>query len=96
MVKPIAGPSDWELAGYVISSEGRFKALESLAERNYTPKQLATRLGIGLTHMSYTLTSLGRRGLVECLNPKSKKGRIYGITELGRRIFSLASKIRKP
>jgi DNA-binding transcriptional ArsR family regulator len=75
---------DWDVVGYVISSEHRTKVLGRLAEGPATPTQIATDVDLSVTHVSRALSSLRDRDLVELLVPEDRrKGRVYGITSTG-------------
>ncbi|MDH5021317.1 ArsR family transcriptional regulator [Halobacterium rubrum] len=75
---------DWDVVGYVISSDHRTKVLGRLAEGPATPTQIATDVDLSVTHVSRALSSLRERDLVELLVPEDRrKGRVYGITEQG-------------
>ncbi|MFC3476426.1 winged helix-turn-helix domain-containing protein [Halobacterium litoreum] len=75
---------DWDVVGYVISSEHRTKVLGRLAEGPATPTQIASDVDLSVTHVSRALSSLRERELVELLVPEDRrKGRVYGITDLG-------------
>lgn len=75
---------DWDVVGYVISSDHRTLVLGRLAEGPATPTQIATDVDLAATHVSRALNSLRERDLVELLVPEERrKGRVYGITEKG-------------
>ncbi|WP_336035111.1 winged helix-turn-helix domain-containing protein [Halobacterium yunchengense] len=75
---------DWDVVGYVISSDHRTLVLGRLAEGPATPTQIATDVDLAATHVSRALNSLRERDLVELLVPEERrKGRVYGITSEG-------------
>lgn len=81
---------DWNLIGYIISSQYRVSVLSRLAESPATPTRIAEDTDIPVTHVSRALGGFRERGLVELLVPEDrKKGRIYGITERGREVWTL-------
>ena len=47
------------------------------------PKEIAHDSGILQNHISTVLRQLKDKDLVECLNPKLRKGRLYRLTEDG-------------
>jgi len=49
-----------------------------------TAKQLARQMGISLDRCSYILGRLAALGLARCLNPFSRRSRLYWLTRLGR------------
>jgi len=81
---------DWDVVGYVISSDHRTLVLGRLAEGPATPTQIATDVELSVTHVSRALKSLRERDLVELLVPEERrKGRVYGITEQGQEAWEL-------
>lgn len=82
--------TDWDVVGYVISSEHRTAVMGRLAEGPATPTQIADSVGISVTHVSRALRALRKRDLVDLLVPEERrKGRIYGITSAGREVWEL-------
>jgi predicted transcriptional regulator len=69
------------------SSSYRQKILESLDTNIMTPTEIAKSSGFRLNHVSMYLTDLKEAGLVQCLNEDSKKGRLYQMTDLGKKAF---------
>jgi DNA-binding transcriptional ArsR family regulator len=81
---------DWDVVGYVISSDHRTAVLGRLADGPATPTQIAENVDLSVTHVSRALRSLRDHGLVELLVPEERrKGRVYGMTEEGREIWSV-------
>jgi len=69
------------------NSEYRRKILESLSEANYlTPSEIAEKTEIRLNHISNFLKDLKDYKLVICLNDEEKRGRLYQITKLGKKV----------
>ena len=69
------------------NSEYRRKILISLADVNYlTPSEISEKTKIRLNHVSNFLKDLKDNKLVICLNEDDKRGRLYQITELGKKI----------
>ena len=82
--------TDWDVVGYVISSDHRTAAVGRLAEGPATPTQIAEGVDISVTHVSRALRELRKRDLVDLLVPEERrKGRIYGITTRGREVWEL-------
>jgi predicted transcriptional regulator len=76
--------------GFVLASEYRKKIVCTLLTPK-TPKQVSKHTGIHLSHVSKTLTELADEGIVCCVNPDMKKGRVYNLTELGKWVASKLS-----
>ena len=52
------------------------------------PKDIAADCGILQNHISNVLTELSNLGLIVCINPEVKKGRVYRLTEDGEEMLS--------
>jgi predicted transcriptional regulator len=72
----------------VKSSEYRRKILKTIGENILTPSEIARKIGIRLNHVSMFLHEMKNKGLVECLNEKAKKGRLYRLTGLGKNVIA--------
>lgn len=60
-----------------------------------TPSELARRLERKPSDVSRSLNRLSKKGLVTCLNPKRRKGRIYAVTETGIAALRLLRETRR-
>ena len=70
------------------NSEYRKKILMSLSDVNYlTPSEIAEKTKIRLNHVSNFLKDLKDNNLIICLNDEDKRGRLYQITDLGKRVI---------
>ena len=70
------------------NSEYRKKILLSLAEVSYlTPSEISEKTKLRLNHVSNFLKDLKDNKLIICLNDEDKRGRLYKITELGKRVI---------
>jgi len=79
--------SNMVLIGYIKASNYRIELLKKLIEKPFTPTELANSTKINKGHVSRTLKELCEKKLVECGNEEAKKGRMYLITELGKKII---------
>jgi predicted transcriptional regulator len=79
---------NWNLVGFVKASDYRLRILFALVQNNKTPIELKTELKLYITHISTTLKELVNKGLVECLTPELKKGRIFALTQAGKEIVA--------
>ncbi len=69
------------------NSEYRKKILISLVNTNYlTPSEISEKTKIRLNHVSNFLKDLKDNNLIICLNNEDKRGRLYQITELGKKV----------
>ncbi len=72
------------------TSENRLKILEILNNgKILTPTEIAKETGIVVNHISSFLKEFKDNNLVVCLNEEDKRGRLYQITESGKRVLSL-------
>jgi len=85
---------DWKKFGYLAASKYRIKIALSLAECPKTPKEIANDLGLYISHVSSTLSDLSNEGVVECLNPSRKKGRLFCLTPIGQELAKELGKRR--
>lgn len=77
---------DWEKFGYIVASKYRKGIVSVLNEGPRTPKDIAQELDLYISHISSTLSELEEKNIVRCLTPRLRKGRIYGLTEAGKKI----------
>jgi predicted transcriptional regulator len=86
---------DWSKCGYVIASKYRKKVLEALRFGPKTPRQIASETELHLSHTSWTLTELVAQGIVLCLTPQLRRGRLYRLTNEGIEIAEYIEKQSK-
>ena len=71
------------LISYV--SRGKIRsAILNILDKPMTPTQIAHRLKNHRSTISRTLLQIENKGLVNCLTPKEKTGRLYTITKKGK------------
>ena len=68
---------------YVKKSSYRINVMKAIGEDVKIPTEIAEDSGILRNHISNVLRELKEKELVECINPKSRKGRLYRLTEEG-------------
>ena len=73
-----------EKLGFVLASRYRMEVVKQLALSPMTPSQIAKKTGIYISHVSLTLRDLAKEGIVRCINPKRRKGRLYVLTDTGK------------
>ena len=71
---------------YVKRSQYRTRVIKSLKDDVKIPSQIAKEAEIYQNHISHTLKQLKEYSLVECINPEVKKGRLYRLTDLGKKV----------
>ena len=73
---------------YVKRSKNRQEVIKIIAQsKNMTPSEIREEMNCRFSLTSNVLRDLKEHGIVECLNPGAKTGRVYYLTELGLRIF---------
>ena len=77
---------DWASISYIKRSAYRERVLKELDEPK-TPTQLANSLKLHKSHISYSLTTLVKKGFVVCRTPKARMYRIYERTPKGNKII---------
>lgn len=51
-----------------------------------TPSQISELTGESIYYVSFVLEKFAERQIARCINPEAKRGRIYALTEKGRRL----------
>ena len=78
---------DEELIKYINRSSYRSRTLKAIGNDVKIPKEIAKDSDILQSHISNVLRDLKEKNLVECLNPKMRKGRLYRLSEEGLEIL---------
>jgi predicted transcriptional regulator len=76
---------DWELYSWVIRGKQRRKVILSLGKPKI-PTEIKSDVQMSLTNVSKILRAFKNKGLVSCLTPNSKTGKIYELTDKGKEI----------
>lgn len=82
----------WKAVSFILASKER-QALLAILEAPRTPTQLAKLLGMSQPNISHKLKDLQDNGLVECVNPENRKGRIYRLTASGTKTLKKLKKM---
>ena len=82
----------WNEISYVLASQYRKNVLNEL-DKGKTPSMLAKSLNVNLSHVSRALKELSVKGLVKCLTPKVRKGKIFKRTKQGDALIKRMEKI---
>ena len=77
----------WEIIGKLKSSSWRVRVLRALKNAK-TPKELAKETNISSSHISEVLREFQEMKLIKCLNPGLRKGKLYVITENGKKMLN--------
>ena len=78
---------DEEVVRFVNRSAYRVKTLKTIGRKVKIPKEISQESGIVQNHISNVLRDLKEKNLVECVNPDSRKGRLYRLSEEGLEIL---------
>ena len=79
---------DEDVLRYVNKSTYRVRTIKAIGKDIKIPKEIAHDCGILQSHISNVLRELKDKDLVECLNPKMRKGRLYRLSEDGLDILN--------
>lgn len=71
--------------GFILRSEYRKKVF-LLIDGLIMPSQIQKSTDLRLTHITRELRFLKDRRLVECVNPKERVGRLYRLTDKGKKV----------
>ena len=85
---------DWAKYGHVIASEYRKKIVMSLVKGPKTPKQISDETKLYLSHVSHVINELMKKGVVECLTPNLRRGKIFSLSIDGKEIAEQLKKLR--
>ncbi len=85
---------DWVKYGHVIASEYRKKIVMALVKGPKTPKQISEDTKLYLSHVSYIINDLVKKGVVECLTPNLRRGKVFSLSSDGKEIADLLKKLR--
>ena len=72
---------------YIKSSKNRLKIIKVLNNGFKIPSEISSETNIRLNHVSKLLSELKENNIVECLNEKDKKGRLYCLTNYGLNLY---------
>jgi predicted transcriptional regulator len=75
----------WEDLGFIKSSKYRMQIMELLKSKAMTPTEISGELKTHFSQVTKNLLELEKRDLVKCLTPTLRKGRLYGITDKGKK-----------
>lgn len=82
----------WDDVSFIMASKNRKTILSKLVTPK-TPTLLAKSANLNLANVSRSLTELSKRGLVVCLTPNKRVGKIYGLTKKGNIVLEKMKKM---
>lgn len=76
----------YNLMSYIVRGKVRLSILSKL-DKPMTPTQIAGLLKNHRSTISRSLIDMEKKGIVKCLTPKEKTGRLYAITAKGKKLL---------
>ena len=76
------------LRQYVLSSTYRTNTIKAIGDDVKIPTNIAKDSGIRTNHISKVLSELKNKDIVECINEEARKGRLYRLTDIGKKILA--------
>ncbi|MGD2092364.1 MAG: winged helix-turn-helix domain-containing protein [Candidatus Aminicenantes bacterium] len=77
--------NDWKLYSWVIRGNQRRKVIMALGKPKI-PTEIKSEAKMSMTNVSKILKEFRSKGLVRCLTPGVRTGKLYELTEAGRKI----------
>ena len=74
---------DWELYSWVVRGNQRRKVMKILGKPKI-PTEIKSEAKMSITNVSKVLRDFEKRGLVKCLTPQTKTGKVYALTDKGK------------
>jgi len=80
---------DWKDYAWLNRGKRRKSVLELLnnSEKPLSTKDVKSKLKIALSQASHSLKELWGRGLIDCVNPDDKIGKLYLINKKGKELI---------
>ncbi len=81
---------DWGLYAWLKRGNRRREVLKLIANSNkpLTVNEIKTKLKIAMAQASFTVKELSDKGLMDCLNPKDKIGKLYKMNKKGKELLN--------
>ncbi len=74
--------SELEEVGFILISKIRILIIYAMLKGCIFPSEIKRTINVGFPSISKNLSMLKSKGFITCINPKSKKGRIYLVNEI--------------
>ena len=84
----------WDEISYVVASKTR-KSIVLKLETPRTPTFLAKDLNLNLANVSRSLSELEKKGVIVCLTPDKRTGKIYSLTKKGDKALETIKNMEK-
>jgi predicted transcriptional regulator len=76
-----------QLQAFISTSKIRSNILKSLKEKDLRQAEISVAIKEKQPNVSKALSELEKRGLTLCLTPDKKAWKVYGITNLGKKVL---------
>lgn len=76
----------YDLVSYIVRGKTRLEILKTL-DKPMTPTQISNTLKNHRSTISRSLLDMEKKGIVKCLTPKEKTGRLYELTKKGKEVL---------
>jgi len=76
----------WKSLSFVMRSKNRIKVMKALVVPQ-TPLSASKKTNLNIKSVSRALIELSKENLVICKTPNAKKGRIYVLTDKGKKLL---------
>jgi len=76
------------LLGFIKASKHREDIVKILEEEILTPTEISNRLNLHTSQVSRYLSELVGKGVVQVLTPNLRKGKVYSLTEEGKKCLN--------
>lgn len=77
----------YDLMSYIVRGKVRLSILKIL-DKPMTPTKIAELLKNHRSTISRSLLGMEKKGIIKCLTPREKTGRLYILTAKGKRILN--------
>jgi predicted transcriptional regulator len=84
----------WDDISYVVASKTR-KSIVLKLETPRTPTFIAKDLNLNLANVSRSLSELENKGMIVCLTPDQRTGKIYSLTKKGNKALETIKNMEK-
>ena len=84
----------WDDISYVVASKTR-KSIMLKLETPRTPTFIAKDLNLNLANVSRSLSELEDKGMIVCLTPDQRTGKIYSLTKKGNKALETIKNMEK-
>lgn len=85
----------WKNLGYLIVNKNSLKIMKILVRTESTPTFLSKECNLNISVVSKNLNKLEKKGLIVCLTPNTRKGKIFSLSKDGKSILEVIENIMR-